>query len=75
VEEISILALAERVKALTKSSSPIVRIPYDQAYESGFEDMPRRVPDLTKIHALIGYTPRVSLDEILRLVIEYQRTH
>jgi UDP-glucose 4-epimerase len=50
-------------------------VPYDQAYESGFEDMPRRVPNLAKIHALIGYEPRVSLDEILRLVIEYQRTH
>ena len=74
-EEISILGLAERVKALTKSASPIVTIPYDQAYESGFEDMPRRLPDLTKIRALIGYEPRVSLDEILRLVIEYQRTH
>ena len=74
-EEISIFGLAERVKGLTKSSSPIVRIPYDQAYQSGFEDMPRRVPDLAKIRALIGYEPRVSLDEILRLVIEYQRTH
>ena len=74
-EEISIRALAERVKALTKSASPIVTIPYDQAYESGFEDMPRRMPDLTKIRALIGYQPSVSLDEILRLVIEYQRTH
>ena len=74
-EEISIRDLAERVKALTKSASPIVTIPYDQAYESGFEDMPRRVPDLAKIRALIGYEPRVSLDEILRLVIEYQRTH
>ena len=74
-EEISINGLAERVKALTGSASPIVHIPYDQAYESGFEDMPRRLPDLTKIRALIGYEPRVSLDEILRLVIEYQRTH
>jgi len=74
-EEITMLGLAERVKALTQSASPIVTIPYDQAYESGFEDMPRRVPDLAKIHALIGYEPRVSLDEILRLVIEYQRTH
>jgi UDP-glucose 4-epimerase len=74
-EEISIFHLAERVKGLTKSSSPIVHIPYDQAYESGFEDMPRRVPDLAKIRALIGYEPRVSLDEILQLVIEYQRTH
>lgn len=74
-EEISIFGLAERVKALTKSASPIVTIPYDQAYESGFEDMPRRVPDLTKIRALIGYEPRVQLDEILQLVVEYQRTH
>jgi UDP-glucose 4-epimerase len=74
-EEISILGLAERVKALTRSASPIVRIPYDQAYESGFEDMPRRVPDLTKIGRLIGYQPRVSLDEILRLVVEHHRTH
>jgi UDP-glucose 4-epimerase len=74
-EEVTILGLAERVKALTQSASPIVTIPYDQAYESGFEDMPRRVPDLAKIRALIGYEPRVSLDEILRLVIEYQRTH
>ena len=45
-QEISIMALAERVRALTSSGSPIVTIPYDQAYESGFEDMPRRVPDL-----------------------------
>jgi UDP-glucose 4-epimerase len=74
-EEITMLGLAERVKALTQSASPIVTIPYDQAYESGFEDMPRRVPDLAKIRALVGYEPRVSLDEILRLVIEYQRTH
>ena len=74
-EEISILGLAERVKTLTGSGSPIVNIPYDQAYESGFEDMPRRVPDLSKIRSLIGYEPRVPLDEILRLVIEHQRTH
>jgi UDP-glucose 4-epimerase len=72
-EEISILALAERVKALTGSASPIVTIPYDQAYEAGFEDMPRRVPDTTKIHSLIGYQPRVKLDEILTKVIEYFR--
>jgi UDP-glucose 4-epimerase len=74
-EEVSIRDLAERVKALAKSASPIVNIPYDQAYESGFEDMPRRVPDLTKIRALIGYEPRVTLDETLRLVIEHHRTH
>jgi UDP-glucose 4-epimerase len=58
---------------LTRSRSEIVRIPYDQAYESGFEDMPRRVPDITKIRALIGYEPTVELDEILERVIEYFR--
>src|ERR687897_378170 len=69
--EITIADLAEKVRALTGSSSTIVRIPYDQAYESGFEDMPRRVPDITKIHALIGYKPTVELDEILERVIAH----
>jgi len=73
VEEISILDLAMRVKVLTKSSSEIVLIPYDQAYEAGFEDMPRRVPDLTKIHQLVGYVPTVGLDEILQYVIAERR--
>ena len=72
-EEVSIRDLAERVKALTGSASEIVTIPYDQAYEAGFEDMPRRVPDLTKIEALIGYQPKVQLDEIIRRVVESQR--
>ncbi|AMV39271.1 GDP-mannose 4,6-dehydratase [Planctomyces sp. SH-PL62] len=72
-EEISILALAERVRALTDSDSEIVRIPYEQAYGDGFEDMPRRVPDISKIHALIGYQPRKSLDQILQGVIDYFR--
>jgi UDP-glucose 4-epimerase len=71
--EISIGDLAERVKALTRSASTIVRIPYDQAYEAGFEDMPRRVPDISKIRALVGYEPTVDLDEILTRVIEYFR--
>ena len=69
VEEVTIRALAERVKTAAGSSSEIVTIPYDQAYESGFEDMPRRVPDLTKIRALIGYEPRVVLDEIIGHVL------
>jgi UDP-glucose 4-epimerase len=73
-EEIAIRALAERVKTLTGSSSPIVTIPYDQAYEAGFEDMPRRVPDISKIRHLVGYEPRVHLDEILTRVIDYFRT-
>jgi UDP-glucose 4-epimerase len=72
--EISILDLAKRVKALAGSSSEIVTIPYDQAYEAGFEDMPRRVPDTSRIHELIGYEPKVQLDEILDKVIDYFRT-
>jgi UDP-glucose 4-epimerase len=71
--EISINALAERIKTLTSSRSEIVRVPYEQAYEAGFEDMPRRVPDISKISALVGYAPTVELDEILTRVIEYFR--
>jgi UDP-glucose 4-epimerase len=72
--EISILDLAKRVRALAGSSSEIVTIPYDQAYEAGFEDMPRRVPNTARIHELIGYEPKVQLDEILEKVIDYFRT-
>jgi UDP-glucose 4-epimerase len=72
--EISIYDLAVRIKALTGSASPIVKIPYDQAYEAGFEDMPRRVPDISKIRGLVGYEPKVQLDEILTRVIDYVRT-
>ena len=70
-EEIAMLDLARRVKARTGSRSEILLVPYDRAYEEGFEDMPRRVPDLERIRALIGYEPRVHLDEILDRVIEY----
>ena len=70
-EEITILALAEKVRDLTGGRSEIVTIPYDQAYEAGFEDMPRRVPDLAKISHLVGYTPDVGLDEILARVVDH----
>jgi UDP-glucose 4-epimerase len=72
-EEISMMALAQKVKAMTGSASPIVLIPYDQAYEAGFEDMPRRVPDLRKVKAAVGYEPSVGLDEILTRVIAHER--
>jgi nucleoside-diphosphate-sugar epimerase len=72
--EVTILSLAEQVKALTASPSPIVFVPYDKAYEAGFEDMPRRVPDLTKIQQLVGYEPKVQLDEMIRKVIDYFRS-
>jgi UDP-glucose 4-epimerase len=70
-EEISILELAERVKSRSGSKSRIELVPYEKAYEEGFEDMQRRVPDLSKLRALTGYEPRVTLDEILDRVIEY----
>jgi UDP-glucose 4-epimerase len=73
MQEITITALAERVRELAGSKSPIKFIPYDQAYESGFEDMPRRVPDLTRVKGLIGYEPKHQLDEILTQVIDYFR--
>ena len=71
-EEISILQLAERIKKLTESDSEIVFIPYDEAYEEGFEDMPRRVPDISKVKELVGFNPSTSLDGILQDVISYQ---
>ena len=72
-EEITILQLAEKVRAATGSQSPITFVPYDEAYEAGFEDMPRRVPDLTKIHSCVGYRPTLGLDEILQRVIAHMR--
>ena len=72
-EEISIGALAERIRTMAGSQSPIVFIPYDEAYDAGFEDMPRRVPSLDKIHALVGYKPTVALDDILERVIAHER--
>ena len=69
-EEVTIEALARRIITLTKSASPIVYVPYDQAYEEGFEDMQRRVPDTSKIAALTGFTVTRRLDQILQDVIE-----
>jgi len=70
--EISILELAERVKEITRSDSEIVFVPYDEAYEEGFEDMPRRVPNISKISDLVGFHPNMSLDGILQRVVDYQ---
>jgi UDP-glucose 4-epimerase len=72
-EEISIFQLAEKVKELTQSSSEIVFVPYDDAYEEGFEDMPRRVPDTTKINQLVGFKPEMTLNGILETVISFHR--
>ncbi len=73
-QEISILDLAKKVKAATKSTSEIVFVPYEQAYEEGFEDMQRRIPDISKIEKLVGYRPTVSLEKILERVIEHLST-
>ena len=71
--EVTIRDLAERVKKMTDSSSPIEYVPYDIAYEAGFEDMPRRVPDISKIQSLIGFAPKTGLDDIIRTVVEHVR--
>jgi nucleoside-diphosphate-sugar epimerase len=70
-EEVTMAELAWRVKTLAHSASEIVFVPYDRAYEPGFEDMPRRVPDTTKVSALLGFHPRRDLDEIVKTVIAY----
>ncbi len=72
--EISINDLAIRVKEVTHSSSPIVHVPYESAYQEGFEDMERRVPDITKVKNLVGYRNTHTLDDILRKVIEFERS-
>ena len=72
-EEISIKELAELVKSMTKSNSEIVYIPYDKAYEEGFEDMQKRIPDLSKIREFIGYKPTTNLKGILEKVIDWAK--
>lgn len=70
-QEITLNALAHLVQDMTHSRSEIVHIPYDVAYEEGFEDMRRRVPDITKIRALIGFEPTLDIRGILEKVIAH----
>jgi UDP-glucose 4-epimerase len=72
-EEVTILELAERVRAVADSESPIQFVPYEEAYEQGFEDMRRRIPDTTRIRELLGWQPTRSLDEILLDVVDSKR--
>jgi len=72
-QEITILDLARKVKELTNSKSEITFVPYDEAYEEGFEDMPRRIPDISKVNGRVGFQPEKSLDGILDSVIEFHR--
>jgi UDP-glucose 4-epimerase len=69
MEEITILELAEAVISATKSHSTVQLVPYDQAYEEGFEDMRRRIPDVSKIRALTGWQPTRNLDDIIADVV------
>jgi UDP-glucose 4-epimerase len=70
-QEITIIDLARKVKELTNSKSEISFVPYDEAYEEGFEDMPRRIPDISKVNSQVGFQPEKSLDGILESVIEF----
>ena len=72
-EEITILDLARRVVGVAGGNSEIRLVPYEEAYEVGFEDMPRRIPDLSKIRRFIGYRPEYDLDDIIRSVVDYFR--
>jgi UDP-glucose 4-epimerase len=72
-EEISIYDLAALVKQMTNSPSDIILVPYEEAYGAGFEDMPRRMPDISKIQRLIGYRPVLDLPEMLERVVAYER--
>ena len=71
--EITMADLAKQVREMCGSKSEIVLVPYEKAYEQGFEDMPRRVPDLAKIKKAINWQPTIALTQILTDVIEYQR--
>ena len=72
-EEISIRALAERVRDMVQSDSEIVFVPYERAYGPGFDDMPRRIPDLTRAKELIGWEPKCSIDEMILQVAAFLR--
>ncbi|MGZ8844801.1 MAG: GDP-mannose 4,6-dehydratase [Pyrinomonadaceae bacterium] len=74
-QEVTIGDLAKKVKELTNSESEIVLVPYDEAYEEGFEDMPRRVPDISKVNRQIGFQPKMDLEGILKTVIEFHSGH
>jgi UDP-glucose 4-epimerase len=69
-EEVTIQELAELVVDLAGCNSPIRLVPYEEVYEANFEDMPRRVPDISKARRLIGFEPSTSLKEIVREMIE-----
>ena len=72
-EQISIMDLAKKVIEITGSKSEIRKIPYSEAYPKGFEDMQRRVPDISKIKNSLGWSPEIGLDQIIRDIADFQR--
>ncbi len=74
-KDIAIAELAHLVKRLTGSESEITHVAFEEAYETGFEDMARRLPDISKIERLIGYRPTLDLSEMLERIIAHARAH
>lgn len=74
-DEITILALAEKIKEMTASQSEIIKVPYEQAYKKGYEDMRRRVPDTSKIFEAVGWKATTPLDETISQMVSYARTN
>jgi UDP-glucose 4-epimerase len=73
-DEISILELAKKIKKLTNSNSEIITVPYEDAYARGFEEIPRRVPDISKIKSALGWNPELSLDQIISDVLKFMES-
>ena len=71
-QPISIIDLAKKIIEITGSKSEIQKIPYSQAYPDGFEDMQRRVPDISKINKVLGWSPKISLDQIIMDIVQFQ---
>lgn len=74
-QEISILELARRVKQLANSDSEVIHVPYQEAYGTSFEDIRRRLPDVTKLEALLGASPTIGIDRIIGDVLDYWAGH
>jgi UDP-glucose 4-epimerase len=65
-QQISIMGLASKIVEITNSKSQIIKVPYEEAYSEGFEDMQRRVPDISKIRNILGWSPEIGLDQIIK---------
>jgi UDP-glucose 4-epimerase len=65
-QQISIMGLASKIVEITNSKSQIIKVSYEEAYSEGFEDMQRRVPDISKIKNLLGWVPEIGLDQIIK---------